>query len=73
MVRDPIEGAGVELDAIAGLVHLRADPVVLVLHDVGWREAFSDFLELEDGRGQHHSDRAEVHERRLVERAVLRA
>ena len=70
---DAVERARIELDAVAGLVHLRANAVVLVLDDV-WRwEALRDFGEVEHGRREHHPDRAEVRERRLVERAVLRA
>ena len=72
-IGDAVERSGVELDAISGFVHLSADAVVLVLDDVGRRESFSDFLELQDRRGEHHPDRQEVRERRLGERPVLRA
>ena len=54
-------------------MHLRADAVVLVLDDVWRRKALLDLVELQDRRREHHPDRKEVRERRLRERAVLRA
>ena len=70
---DAVEGARVELDAVPGLVHLRAHAVVLVLDDVRRRKALRHLREVEHRRREHHPDRAEMRERRLVERAVFRA
>src|SRR5438094_2489159 len=72
-VGNAVERARVELDAVTGFVHLRADAVVLVLDDVWRRKALLDLVELQDRRREHHPDRKEVRERRLRERAVLRA
>src|SRR5438093_22858 len=72
-VGNAVERARVELDAVTGFVHLRADAVVLVLDDVWRRKALLDLVELQDRRCEHHPDRKEVRERRLRERAVLRA
>ena len=72
-MRDPIHRPRVELDAIAGLVDLRPDTVVLVLHHVGRREASSDLLQLQHRCREHHADRREVRERGLAVGPVPRA
>ena len=54
---DAVEGARVHLDAVAGLVHLRAHAVVLVLDDVRRPEALRDLGEVEHRRREHHADR----------------
>ena len=72
-LRHAIERPRVQLDAVAILVHLRADAVVLVLDHVRRREALLDLRQIEHRRREHHSDRREMRERRLFERAVLRA
>ncbi len=52
---------------------LCAHAVVFVLHDVRGGEALRDLGQLEDRRREHHPDRREVRQRRLGQRAVLRA
>jgi len=72
-VGDAVERAGVKLHAVTGLVHLRADAVVLVFDDVGRGKTLLDLFELQNRRRKHHPDRQEVRERRLRERPVFRA
>ena len=68
--RHAVERPRVQLDPVALLVHLRADAVVLVLDDVRRREPPLDLDEVQDRGREHHPDRREVDEPRLVERAV---